>query len=194
MHDLVWPVRTERLLLRPSRPDDAAALLGYRSLPGVAEWIGGPVPTLANTEEYLSSEAARHVLHVERDGVLVGDVMVMVGDAWAQTEVRERARATQATLGWVLDPRHGRQGLATEMVRGVIDLCFTPVADGGLGLRRVVAECFSDNESSWRLMERLGMRREAHHVADSLHRERGWLDEFVYALLAEEWLSRGGRP
>jgi RimJ/RimL family protein N-acetyltransferase len=36
-------------------------------------------------------------------------------------------------------------------------------------------------------MERIGMRREAHNVRDSLHRTRGWLDGLGYALLAEEW-------
>jgi len=36
-------------------------------------------------------------------------------------------------------------------------------------------------------MERIGMRREAHNVRDSLHRDHGWLDGFGYALLAEEW-------
>ncbi|NYG59256.1 RimJ/RimL family protein N-acetyltransferase [Nocardioides daedukensis] len=36
-------------------------------------------------------------------------------------------------------------------------------------------------------MERVGKRREAHNVKDSLHRTKGWLDNFTYALLAEEW-------
>ena len=60
----------------------------------------------------------------------------------------------------------------------------------GLGLRRVTAGCFAGNEPSWRLMERVGMRREAHAVRDSLHRSRGWLDGLTYALLAEEWRDR----
>ena len=79
---------------------------------------------------------------------------------------------------------HG-QGLATEAVRALLGICFDQ-----LGLRRVVAACFTENEPSWRLMERVGMRREAHHVADSLHRDHGWSDEYVYALLADEWRSR----
>jgi RimJ/RimL family protein N-acetyltransferase len=55
-----------------------------------------------------------------------------------------------------------------------------------LGLRRVVAWCFSDNEASWRLMERLGMRRELHAVRASLHRSGEWLDLYGYAMLACE--------
>ena len=43
-----------------------------------------------------------------------------------------------------------------------------------LRLRRVTAECFSAHEPSWRLMERLGMRRETHPVSESLHRSGAW--------------------
>src|SRR5436190_1745732 len=73
----------------------------------------------------------------------------------------------------------------TEAVDALLAICFEQ-----LGLRRVVAGCFADNEASWRLAERVGMRRESHKVRDSLHRERGWLDGFEYALLAEEWAAR----
>ena len=51
----------------------------------------------------------------------------------------------------------------------------------------MTAGCFAANEQSWRLMERLGMRRESHSLRDGLHRTRGWLDGYEYALLAEEW-------
>lgn len=58
-----------------------------------------------------------------------------------------------------------------------------------LRLRRVTANCFADNEASWRLMERVGMRRELHTVRESLHRTGEWLDGLGYALLADEWSS-----
>ncbi len=64
----------------------------------------------------------------------------------------------------------------------MLRICFE-----GLGLRRVTADCFAENEASWRLMERVGMRREAHNVRDSLQRSGQWLDGYGYALLAEEW-------
>jgi RimJ/RimL family protein N-acetyltransferase len=51
----------------------------------------------------------------------------------------------------------------------------------------VTALCFADNDASWRLMERIGMRREQHTVAESLHRDGAWLDGYGYALLADEW-------
>ena len=54
----------------------------------------------------------------------------------------------------------------------------------------MTAVCFADNVPSWHLIERLGMRREAHLVADSLHRSGRWLDSFAYGLLRAEW-ARG---
>jgi RimJ/RimL family protein N-acetyltransferase len=136
---------------------------------------------------FLSPDRLAATLVVEHEGVVVGDLMLRVEDAWAQAEVAAEARGVQAELGWTLDPeRHGR-GLATEAVRELVRLCFEE-----LGLRRVTANCFADNESSWRLMERIGMRRETHAVAESLHRSRGWLDGYGYALLAEEWRAAHG--
>jgi RimJ/RimL family protein N-acetyltransferase len=46
---------------------------------------------------------------------------------------------------------------------------------------------FTDNTTSWRLMERVGMRRETCAVRESLHRSGEWLDGYGYALLADEW-------
>jgi RimJ/RimL family protein N-acetyltransferase len=51
----------------------------------------------------------------------------------------------------------------------------------------VTANSFADNLASWRLMERLGMRREVYTVRESLHRSGEWLDGVGYALLADEW-------
>ena len=76
-------------------------------------------------------------------------------------------------------------GLRHEASRRTARVCFED-----LGLRRVVALSFADNTASWRLMERLGMRREAYNVRDSLHRNGEWLDGVGYALLAEEWRDR----
>ncbi len=115
-------------------------------------------------------------------GEVVGDLMLVVQDSWAQAEVAEQERATNGLLGWAFHPDVSGRGLATEAVAELMRHAFDD-----LGLRRVAADCFADNEPSWRLMERLGMRREAHHLKNSLHRDHGWMDEYAYALLAEEW-------
>jgi len=123
-------------------------------------------------------------LVVELDGRVIGDLMLQVEDGWAQAEVADQARGVHAELGWVLHPGHAGHGYATEAVRELVRICFED-----LRLRRVTANCFADNVASWRLMERIGMRREVHTVRESLHRSGEWLDGMGYALLAEEWAA-----
>lgn len=190
-HTLPASVRTERLTLRPARAQDADATWHYRRLPSVGEWIT-EIPTDLDAYRATFTEPARlaDAVIVELDGQVIGDFMLRVEDAWAQAEVKDQARESQAELGWVLDPRFTGHGYATEAVRELLRVCFED-----LGVRRVVADCFVDNEASWRLMERIGMRREAHTVGDALHRSGRWLSSYAYAILAQEWragLTRQG--
>lgn len=174
-----WPVVTDRLVLRPATDDDVDAIFEIRRLPEVSEWITAQVSDRSELVERLEH---RRAVVIELDGRIIGDLMIKIEDAWSQREVEADAAGVQAELGWILDPAHGGQGYATEAVTAAIDLCFGP-----LGLRRVIAHCFADNDASWRLMERVGMRRETHTVRESLHRTHGWLDGYSYGLLADEW-------
>lgn len=178
-----WPVRTERLLLRRAAPGDLEATWAFRRLPEVCEWMGfAPSTYEAYRDRNLSGKRLSSLLIVELGRKVIGTLGLKVEDAWAQEEVIDQARSVQGELGWAFDPAFGGQGYATEAVSALVGLCFGP-----LGLRRVHAECFVGNEPSWRLMERVGMRREQHTVREALHRTRGWLDGFSYALLADEW-------
>ncbi|MEP7763752.1 GNAT family N-acetyltransferase [Sanguibacter sp. 25GB23B1] len=180
-----WPARTARLTLRPATPDDAEPTWRYHRLPDVGRWITRAPATF---EDYLLAfedpERLAKTLVVERGTEIIGDLMLAVEDAWAQAEILEPARGVHAELGWILHPGHAGHGYATEAVRELLRICFED-----LGLRRVTAACFADNEPSWRLMERVSMRREVYTVRDSLHRDGQWLDGIGYALLADEWRS-----
>ncbi|MDR6867893.1 RimJ/RimL family protein N-acetyltransferase [Microbacterium resistens] len=204
-----WPLRTERLIIRRLSPADTESMWRYRRLPEVSEWISTAPETLEAFRDHLSEPwRAALILVIELPATanesagdsaggpaggpegptVIGDVMLRVEDGWAQTEVIEGARGSQAELGWALDPAYGGRGYATEAVRAVVDLCV-----GRLGLRRVHAGCFADNEPSWRLMERIGMRREEHSRGTALHRSGRWMDGMNYGLLAEEWAPSAER-
>jgi RimJ/RimL family protein N-acetyltransferase len=181
-----WPVRTARLTLRRATPADARAVWAYRRLDEVSRWITAAPATFEEFEEHgFGPDRLDAAVIVERGGSVIGDVMVRVVDGWAQAEVTEQARGVEGELGWVLDPAHQGHGYATEALTEVLRICFEV-----LRLRRVTAGCFAANQASWRLMERLGMRRETHTVRESLHRSEGWLDGYEYALLADEWRER----
>ncbi len=183
--DLDWPVRTDRLTIRPAEQRDALPTFAFRSLPEVARWMTAhPTDPEAWAEGF--GERLADTLVVEKDGAVIGDLMLRVEDPWSQAEVREQAAGTQVEIGYVFDPAYAGQGYATEATREELRICFED-----LGVRRVIAQLFADNVASWRLLERLGMRREQHTKQDSLHRNGEWLDGMMYAMLADEW--RGGR-
>lgn len=181
--DASWPLRTERLTIRPGVAADADAVFEYRRLEEVSRWLTTlPTDAEAHATAFVEPGRLASTLILERAGGLIGDLMVRIEAPWAQQEVREQAEGTHAELGWVLRPDASSHGYATEALEAILRVCFMDV-----GLRRVTANCFADNEPSWRLMERLGMRREVATVEESLHRSGRWLDGYGYALLASEW-------
>jgi RimJ/RimL family protein N-acetyltransferase len=178
-----------RLSLRPAAAADLDATWRVRRIDAVGYWItSAPTSLDEYAERFLDPERLAKTIVVELDGVVIGDLMLAVEDAWSQSEVAAQAQGVQAELGWSFDPAYGGRGYATEAVEALIRLCFE-----ALGLRRVTAQCFAGNESSWRLMERVGMRREVHAVRESLHRSGEWMDGLGCALLAEEWRHRTRR-
>ncbi len=74
------------------------------------------------------------------------------------------------------DRRYG--ALATHAVLGF--------GFGRMGLHRIVAGTDPRNERCWRMLERVGLRREAHHK--QWRKMKGeWVDDYYYAMLADEW-------
>lgn len=181
--DITWPLRTERLTMRPATPQDLEPTWEFRRLPEVTYWMMAAPDTIEQyRERFDDPERLATTLVVERDGQVIGDLMLRVEDAWSQKEVEEKAKGVQGELGWCIHPGHGGRGYATEAVRELLRLCFED-----LGMHRVAANCFAGNEPSWRLMERVGMRREGRFVGETLHRNEGWVDALTYALLEDEW-------
>ena len=181
-------IETERLILRPIEAGDWRAIHHYASRPEVVRYL----PHEPFTEEDAAafalrwSEQARlqgdawpEMLVVVRkdDGRLIGHLPFEVFNAKYRT--RE--------IGWVFAPEVHGHGYATEAARAVLQLAF-----GELDLHRVIATCDPCNEASYRVMEKLGMRREAHFVRDVQIRGE-WADEYFYGILEEEWAGHERR-
>lgn len=183
LSDLRWPLAGERVLLRPATATDAEATWVYWRDPVVTKWLpAAPADLTAHRTRFLHPQRLPHTLVVELDGVVVGEAMLRLGDSWAQAEAATDAAATHADVGWVLTSSVQGRGIGAEVAGLLLRIAFDALA-----VHRVVAVCFAGNTPSWRLMERLGMRREAHGRDDSLHRELGWCDSFTYALTRAEW-------
>jgi RimJ/RimL family protein N-acetyltransferase len=87
-------------------------------------------------------------------------------------------------IGWVFNHTYHGQGYATEAAVAVLHYGFET-----LHLHRIIATCQPQNVASWRVMEKLGMRREAHFRKCLRRPENQWWDEYFYALLDEEWFK-----
>ena len=90
----------------------------------------------------------------------------------------------QGEIGYILHPDYHGRGLATEAAEVMLRLGFED-----LGLHRVIGRLDGRNLASARVLERLGMRREAHFVENEIVKgER--TDEIVHAMLEHEWEAR----
>jgi RimJ/RimL family protein N-acetyltransferase len=179
------PLHTERLVLRPFRHGDEAAVLAYRRRADVCRYIPADPMTQASAPAFIAdritgsgidAEGDRVVFAVEVDGLVIGDVLVCT----------DRVADRQAEVGWVFNPDFHGHGYATEAARELVRLSFDE-----LGVHRVWAQLDPRNTASARLCERLGMRHEA-HLRQDMWLKGEWTDSAIYAILESEW--RGLSP
>lgn len=182
------PLYTERLIVRRFEDADCGPLAAYRNDPAVALYQSWEQCTLAEARMLVADNKAmpfgvpgewiQVAIALRTGGQIIGDLAV---------KILERD-ARQAILGFTVAASHQRRGLGSEAVGAVMAYLFT-----AMGLHRVTAECDPRNHASWRLMERLGMRREAHCLR-SLWYKGDWADEYRYAILRDEWHARHPHP
>lgn len=172
-------LQTPRLILRPITLADWPAIHRYMSDPIVTRWLPEGLLDEAQAQDFArkhAGRAARAVAVIEREsGQLIGH---MDFHPWYGRDTHE--------IGWAISSGYQGRGYATEAARALIDFAF-----GTLRRHRVVATCQPENPASWRVMEKLGMRREA-HFRQGLYQATGeWWDEYFYALLADEHFAAG---
>lgn len=183
-----YPVRTERLLLRPLRAGDVDALLAYRGRADVCRYLPFEPMTRDVLLHRLATDLSATALTGEGQHLVLGafrrDSGSLVGDVILFFRSLEHRGGE---IGWVFDPAVAGRGYATEAAGALLDLAF-----GDLGLHRVEARLDARNAASARLCRRLGMRREAHFVRNEWFKGE-WSDLLVHAVLAEEWVARSTR-
>ena len=175
-------LETERLLLRPFEPGDLAALHALHSHEEVLRWLYEDAGTLESDRIWLAGRIARTRFALTgdglgfaavRDGVLVGDLSLTLSSA----------EHLQGEVGFLVPPEHQGRGYATEAAGALLELGFET-----FGLHRIVGRLEARNTASARVLEKLGMRREAHLVENELVKGE-WQSELVYARLRA---SHGG--
>ncbi len=181
-----FPLRTERLILRPYTLDDLDDLYAFQSRADVARYLYWAPRDRDEVREALELKIRNTVIGDEGEmlvlaaelpetGRVIGEVVLI----WTSREHR------QGEVGYVFHPDHHGHGYATEATEVVVRLGFE-----GLGVHRLIGRLDGRNTASARVLERLGMRKEAHFVQNEFVKGE-WADEAVYAMLEDEWRARG---
>lgn len=171
-------IRTDRLLLRPFEEGDVDDVWAYQRLPEVARHMlreprdrDAAAASVRGMMAETGTERGGHTFAVVllESGTVIGEVSLLLRGA------------SNGEIGYALHPGHQGRGLATEAAQALFRLGFDE-----LGMHRIYGKCSARNASSARLMERLGMRREA-HLRGTRRAKGEWRDELIYAILAREW-------
>jgi RimJ/RimL family protein N-acetyltransferase len=177
-----YPIKTARLILRPFTEGDLDALHAYQKLPEVARYLMWPARDREQVVTALNYRMAHPTLEKEGDVLVLavehqdtGDLLGDVNLAWVSAEHRT------GEFGFVFDPRFHGQGYAREAAVEMLRLGFEE-----MGLHRIIGRADGRHDASAKLMGRLGLRKEAHFVKNE-YLKGEWVDEVVFAMLAEEW-------
>ena len=180
-----YPIRTERLILRPYEPDDFDAALAYWSRPDVTRYLYLDAFTRETFGERLSILMGRTELLDEGDvltlaivpdgeGAVVGDVTLF----WRSVEHQS------GEVGFILHPDHRGRGYAREASIALLEMGFDQMK-----LHRMIGRLDGRNAASAKVLSGLGMRQEAHLIENEWVKGE-WTDEMVFAMLEEEWRAR----
>jgi RimJ/RimL family protein N-acetyltransferase len=179
-------LETERLILRPFTPDDFDALFAMHSRPEVARYLYWGPRTEAEVRTVLEKKVAGRAIRSEGDVLAFAVVLKTTNEVVADMVlqfVSEEHR--QGEIGYIVHPDHQGHGYATEACGAILRLAFED-----LKLHRVVGHLEARNAASARVLEKLGMRREAHFVENEYVKGE-WQSGLIYAILDREWRSAG---
>ncbi len=177
---MITRLNTPRLTLRRFRPSDAADLYEYlsdsevyRSEPGDPldhEQAGKRAAEMAESPHFWA-------VALRSTGKVIGQVYL---------EQIEPLEHLTCELGYILSPAYQHQGYGAEAAAALVRQALT-----GGAMHRIVAHCNPENIASWKLLEKIGFRREGLHQQDVFFRRDAagaplWTDTYVYALLSAE--------
>jgi RimJ/RimL family protein N-acetyltransferase len=182
------PIETERLRLRFHTPADYDAVLAIQSRADVTRHLPWGPRDPDEVRDSLAKKMAATT--IERDGdpftlaIELRDSGAYAGDVsiWANSHEHR-----QGEVGYVLHPDFHGRGYAAEATRPLLELGFTR-----FGMRRIIGRIDARNAASGRVLEKLGMRREAHLIENEYMRGE-WQSEYAFALLEAEWRATASR-
>lgn len=174
-------LETTRLRLRHFTDADLVPFMAYRNDPEVARYQSWEGISRTEAQVFIQEQSARQpglpgqwfqfAVELKATGSLIGDCALKI----------EEYDTRQAEMGYTFSRAYQKQGFGSEAVSCVLDYAFSTLV-----LHRVTAITDCKNIASVALLERLRLRREGHFVQNVWFKGQ-WGDEYLYALLQDEW-------
>jgi RimJ/RimL family protein N-acetyltransferase len=172
-------IRTKHLIIRQFIEADLADFTNYRAIPAVAEyqsWSNYTYEEAVAKYSQMSAVPFGTVGHWFQLAVVKTDSAALAGDLAVHF-----IDDAQVEIGFTVAPSFQRTGVAYEAMCALLDYLFSDMKK-----HRAVAITDVRNIASCALLEKLGFRKEAHHI-DNIFFKGAWGSEYVYAILRSEW-------
>lgn len=182
MEPIPFLLETDRLLIRRFTDDDLEAFLAYRNDPEVERWQGWSIPYAR--ERAIEFIETMKVKDPSEPGgwlqlaIIIKDSGEFIGDC-AYYLKKDETRT--ALVGCTIMQKYWGKGYAVEATRRIMAYLFNE-----MNIRRLTADTDVENVGSWKTLEKLGFRREAHFVENILFKGH-FASEYHYAMLDREW-------
>jgi RimJ/RimL family protein N-acetyltransferase len=182
-------LETERLILRDFVPEDVDAFAACSADPDARRFYEDR--NVVEEAQELVTMFVDWQKQEPRTHYQMAVVLKASGQLIGTCGLRQRPQVSygsglplEGDIGYEIHADHRRQGYAAEASLAMLRFGFET-----MGLHRVWTFCLAENEASWRVMERIGMRREGVLKQNVWLRKRWW-DSALYAILEEEWVGR----
>lgn len=167
-------IKTKRLLIREFEFNDWQDVYEYTSETNVMKYIPEGVFTKEDAKEFVNKNIGHKA---ENFPVIKIDENILIGHIVFYKYFGEHTYE----IGWVFNPKYYNRGYASEAAQAILAYGFEK-----LNLHRIIATCQPENIPSYRIMEKIGMRKEG-YFKKCIPKGNGWWDEYYYAILEEEW-------
>ena len=169
-------IETNDLIIRNFELRDENDLCEYMLQRVNAEFEAYPDFTCQKAKEEIEFRAQSdefYAIELKKEHKVIGNIYL------------GKRRFNTRELGYVLNENYQHKGYGSEASKAAIEYMFNQ------GVHRIYAECAPQNAPSWKLMEKIGMIREAHFRKNvSFHQDTNknpiYWDTYVYALLNPE--------
>ena len=169
------PLETSRLRIRQYRESDLEPTRRMSQDAELRKWLPSGVYSDKEHADYVNvcgtADAKDFVVEDKVTGCVVGE---MTFHPWFVEKTWE--------IGWLILPEFQGRGYASEAASALLDVGFSE-----LEIHRIVATAQPQNPASFRVMEKVGMRREGEFLQCIPRSDGTWWDEVFYAILASEY-------